>query len=185
MNDYSHLLDKKNHLENIKTMEEASAFCKAYGYALEKHAKDSEIEMLESGGYKKAKIALCVLPFIFVGFCIIEWFEETPSFLVGFIVVITAIVIVVSINTLTYVKKCMKIAERFQSLSILEGITNDRAIHLTNNLINRYNRMVDDDLPLSLVYNPSFYKHPERFGNIVLFFIGICLVLIVVFLVIN
>ena len=46
MNDYSKLSELDQHFEHIKTMEEANAFCQAYGEALEKYAMDLKSDMV-------------------------------------------------------------------------------------------------------------------------------------------
>ena len=61
MKDYSRLLEKKRHIEHVENMEEASAFCQAYGTALEEYTKEKENEMNESGVLQETKSKLILL----------------------------------------------------------------------------------------------------------------------------
>ena len=191
MKDYSRLLEKKCHIEHVESMEEASAFCQAYGTALEEYTKEIENEMKESGVLQETKDKLIVLIVAGVLLFILMISEESVP-LIGAAAMSGLMydVIIPSISRclgrINYSRDMTLRAQGFKHLSELKGMTDERALKYTNNLVDRYNRMVDDDEATIVdVYNCNFKKNPEKGANIALVAMGVLVFLMIAFCVIN
>ena len=190
MNDYSQLSELNQHLEHIKTMEEANAFCQAYGKALEKYAMDKEKEMDESGEREEAGhllIILTVVGVIIAAMTVAEsesW--EAIIIFKGLMYGVIIPTIAKCLGRINCVGKLTTLAAGFKHLDELKGLTEERALDYTNNLVDRYNRLVDDDgSNIVYVYNGNYVKNPEKGANIAIVAMGILVFLLIVFCVIK
>lgn len=190
MNDYSKLSERNQHLEHIKTMEEAKAFCQAYGEALEKYAMDKEKEMDESGEREEAGHLLIILTVVGIIVAATTAAEseawEATIILKGLLYGVIIPTIAKCLGRINCVSKLTTLAAGFKHLDELKGLTEERALDYTNNLVDRYNRMVDDDgSNIVDVYNGNYVKNPEKGANIAIVAMGILVFLLIVFCVIK
>ena len=191
MNDYRELLERKHHVEQVENMEEATAFCQAYGKKKKKCAKDKEKEIDESGERQEARGILIILLLICVLINLIIMVEGSDA--LNAIMIFNGILFVVSIpiigkyigrfNNVTNLKTR---AEGFKQLNELKGLTEEQALEYTNYLVDRYNRMLDDDEShIENVYNSNYIKNPEKGARIAIVAMGILVFLLIVFCVIK
>lgn len=191
MNDSRGLLERKHPVENVKNMEEASAFCKAYGEELEKSAKDKEKEIDESGDRQEARGILIILILIGVLINMVILLEGSDALdvaiiLNGILFVVSILIIGKYIGRFNNVTNLKIRAEGFKQLNELKGLTEEQALEYTNYLIDRYNRMLDEDEShIENVYNSNYIKNPEKGARIATVAMGILVFLLIVFCVIK
>lgn len=191
MNDYSRLSERKSHLKHIETTEEAAAFCTAYGTSLKEFAKEKGKEMEESGEIQESKEILCVLIVfgVIVSVLLLPVRSDSTVAYMTFSGLMYG-VIIPSIGrrraAINYAKNIESLADRFKDLSVLKGMTDERTLEFTNDLVDRYNRAIDDEEMTMLdVYNVHFKKNPERNTNIALIMMGACIFLLIVFCILS
>ena len=190
MNDYSKLSERNQHLEHIKTMAEAKAFCQAYGEALEQYAMDKEKEMDESGEREEAGHLLIILTVVGVIIAAMTAAEseswEAIVIFKGLMYGVILPTVAKCLGRINRVRKLATLAAGFKHLDELKGLSEERALDYTNNLVDRYNRMVDDDgSNIVYVYNSNYVKNPEKPANIAIVAMGILVFLLIVFCVIK
>lgn len=190
MNDYSKLSELNQHLEHIKTIEEANDFCHAYGEALEKYAMDKEKEMDESGEREEASHLLIILTVVGIIIAAMTAAEseswEAIVILKGLLYGVILPTVAKCLGRINCVRKLTTLASGFKNLDELKGLTEERALDYTNNLVDRYNRLVDDDgSNIVYVYNGNYVKNPEKGANIAIAAMGILVFLLIVFCVIK
>lgn len=191
MNDYRGLLERKQHVEQVKNMEEATAFCQAYGEELGKCVKDKEKEIDESGERQEAGGILIILILIGVLINLIRMAEgsnalEATIILNGILFGVSIPIIGKCIGRFNNVTKLKTRAEGFKQLDELKGLTEEQALEYTNYLVDRYNRMLNDDgLHIEKVYNSNYIKNPEKGAKIAIVAMGASLFLLIVFCVIK
>lgn len=191
MNDYNIFFEHKCHIDHVETLEEASEFCKAYGAELKKYAQDKEKEMEESGAVRENKDILIVLIILGAVLFVLEMSSEFETS-IGAAVYSGLMygVIIPSISRcmgrIKYAESIRDRANSFIELRELKGMTEERVLEYTNDLVDRYNRMVDDDeLIITNVYNHNFKRNPEKNANIAIAMMGILIFVIILFCIIK
>lgn len=192
MNDYRELLERKQHVEHVENMEEANAFCQAYGEELEKCAKDKDKKIDESGERQEARgiIIILILIVILINMIIIGGESDAPGVAIildGILFIVSFSIIGKYIGDFNNVTKLKIRADGFKQLNELKGLTEEQALEYTNYLVDRYNRMLDDDddLHIENVYNSNYIKNPEKGAKIAIVAMGVSLFLLIVFCVIK